>query len=34
MNEFECEHCGRVYDDATDCGSDDCPGNETSETPE
>lgn len=26
MTVFECPHCGRTYDDATTCTSDDCPG--------
>ena len=25
---FSCEHCGRSYDDATECLSDDCPSNQ------
>ncbi|WP_446924931.1 hypothetical protein [Klebsiella pneumoniae] len=25
---FECDHCGRSYDDTDVCTSDDCPDNE------
>lgn len=28
MTIFICQHCGREYEDATVCASDDCPGNE------
>jgi hypothetical protein len=32
VDAFDCEHCGRHYDDGKqECTSDDCPGNESKE---
>lgn len=31
-NTLECSDCGRVYDDAVVCQSDDCPSNQEDET--
>ncbi|GAB6142458.1 hypothetical protein JCM14076_31880 [Methylosoma difficile] len=28
LSDFECRHCGRVYDDACECLSDNCPSRE------